>query len=98
MTWYDTSLLLSAHRLLLMTMTFKLCPPPPAAAAASNHNKRKKSNGGDDQQSKQKKQRKLPAISNKNKKRPAISDVDLEKQLNRVRDASLQNNVVDSSL
>ena len=29
MTWYDTSLLLSAHRLLLMTMTFKLCPPPP---------------------------------------------------------------------
>ena len=74
-------------------MSFKLCPTPPAAA--SNHNKRKKSNDGDDQQSKQKKQRKLPAIS---KKRPAISDVDLEKQLNRVRNASLQNNVVDSSL
>jgi hypothetical protein len=73
-------------------------PPPPAAAAASNHNKRKKSNDGDDQQSNQKKQRKLPAISNKNKKRPAISNVDLEKQLNRVRNASLQNNVVDSSL
>ena len=69
--------------------------PPPLPAARSNHNKRKKSNDGDDQQSKQKKQRKLPAIS---KKRPAISDVDLEKQLNRVRNASLQDNVVDSSL
>jgi hypothetical protein len=74
-------------------MAFKLCPPPPAAR--SNHKKRKKSNDGDDQQSKQKKQRKLPAIS---KKRPAISDVVLEKQLNRVRNASLQDNVVDSSL
>ena len=51
--------------------------------------------GGDFQQSKQKKQRKPPAIS---KKRPAISDVDLEKQLNWVRNASLQNNVVDLSL
>jgi hypothetical protein len=71
----------------------QIVPPPPAAA--SNHNKRKKSNDGDDQQSRQKKQRKLPAIS---KKRPAISDVDLEKQLNWVRNASLQNNVVDSSL
>ncbi len=92
-----SSLLLSAHRLILMTMTFKLCPPPPAAAEASNHNKREKSSNGDDQQSKQKTQRKLLAISNKKQKRPAISDVDLEKQLNWVRDASLQN-VVDSSL
>jgi hypothetical protein len=69
--------------------------PPPPPAARSNHKKRKKSNDGDDQQSKQKKQRKLPAIF---KKRPAISDVDLEKQLNRVRNATLQDNVVDSSL
>jgi hypothetical protein len=62
------------------------------------NNKHEKSNNGDEQQSKQKKQRnKLPAISNKKQKRPAISDVNLEKQLNRVRDASLQN-VVDSSL
>ena len=57
--------------------------------------KRKSNDGGDVQQSKQKKQRKPPAIS---KKCPAISDVDLEKQLNRVRNASLQNNVVDLSL
>ena len=62
------------------------------------NNKHEKSNNGDEQQSKQKKQRnKLPAISNKKQKRPAISDVNLEKQLNRVRDASLQN-VVHSSL
>ena len=85
------SLLLSVHRLLLMTMTFTLCPPPSAATTASNHNKCKKSNNCDDQQSKQKKQRKLSAISKKQQKHPAISDINLEKQLNRVRDASLQN-------
>ena len=42
------SLLLLAHRLLLMTITFKLCPPP-AAAKASNHKKRKESNNCDAQ-------------------------------------------------
>ncbi len=41
--------------------------------------------------------RKRPAISKKQQKRPAISDTDLEKQLDQVRDVSLQN-VVDSSL
>ena len=64
---------------------------PPAAAMASNQNKHKKSNNCDDQQSRQKKQRKLSAISKKQQKHPAISDINLEKQLNRVRDASLQN-------
>jgi hypothetical protein len=56
-----------------------------------------KSNDDDDQQNKQKKQWKHPAISNKQQKCPAISDTDLEKQVNWVRDVSLQN-VVDSSL
>jgi hypothetical protein len=39
----------------------------------------------------------VPCHLNKQQKRPAISDMDLEKQVNRVRDVSLQN-VVDSSL
>ncbi len=68
----------------------------PRAIEERNY-KKHKSNDGDDQQSKQKKLRKRPVISNKQENRPAISDTNLEKQLNRVRDVSLQN-VVDSSL
>ncbi len=68
----------------------------PRAIKERTH-KKHKSNDGDDQQSQQKKQRKCPAISNKQQKRPAISDNNLKKQVNRVRDVSLQN-VVDSYL
>jgi hypothetical protein len=86
-------------------------PSPPGAQADDNdvqivgvppaieerpHEKRKSNDGGG-QQSKQKKQQMCPAIPNNQQKRPVISDANLEKQVNWVRDDSLQN-VVDSSL
>ena len=58
--------------------------------------KHKSNDGGDVQQGKQKK-KKHTATSRSHQKRPAISDADLEKQVNRARHCSLQN-VVDLSL
>jgi hypothetical protein len=58
--------------------------------------KHKSNDGGDVQQGKQKK-KKHTATSKSHQKRPAISDADLEKQVNRARHCSLQN-VVDLSL
>jgi len=66
--------------------------------------KHKSNNGGDVQQGKQKKQKqgkqkkqKHIVASKNHQKRPAISDADLEKQVNRIRHGS-QQNVVDLSL
>jgi hypothetical protein len=50
--------------------------------------KRESNNGGDGQQGKQKKQ-KHTAITKNHQKRPAISDADLEKQVNWVRQIKL---------
>ena len=69
----------------------------PPAIEERPHKKCKSNEGGDDHRGKQKKQQKRPATSKNCQKRPAISDANLEKQVNWVRDSSLQN-VVDSSL
>ena len=58
----------------------------PRAIKERNPKKRKSNDGW-----------KRPAISKKQQKHPVISDTDLERQLDRVRDVSLQN-AVDSSL
>jgi hypothetical protein len=58
--------------------------------------KHESNGGGDGQRGKQKKQKRT-AITKNHQKRPAISDADLEKQVNWVRHSKLQN-VVDLSL